>query len=122
MSTFLDTKRAGYRAQRSVSKGASITLVYGCGEFTTSFDCAQRAAGILGNRELRDDGDGIYESIPVLSIPFETSYEAIHKLTAKYSVALVDVVCSDKASTFVLLWKIEQRIIETPQTSESIFE
>lgn len=113
-SPFYEAKLAGYRKQRSVSKGASITLVSGCGEWKTSFDCATRATAVLGSRGLDNQGDGILESIPVLSIPVETSYEAIHKLTARYSVALVDIVCSDSASTFVLLWKIEQRVAEPP--------
>jgi len=109
-SPFYETKLAGYHKQRSVSKGASITLVSGCGEWKTSFDCATRAAEVLGNRGLEEQGDGIYESIPVLSIPIETLYESLLKLTARYSVALVDIVCGAEASTFVLLWKIEQRV------------
>ncbi len=116
-SPFYETKLAGYRKQRSASRGASLTLVSGCGEWKASFDCATRAAGILGSRNLENQGDGILESIPVLSIPIETSYEAIHKLTARYSVALVDIVCRDAASTFVLLWKIEQRVT-AEETSE----
>lgn len=120
MSPFYDTKRAGYRAQRSASQGASITLVSGCGEWKTSFDCATRAAAVLGNRELQDLGDGIFESIPVMGIPTELLCVSLQKLTARYSVALVDLVCTENNSSFVLLWKIEQRVSPTSPTSENI--
>ena len=122
MSLFLETKRAGYRAQRSCSKGASITLVSAPGCFMASFECAARAAEVLGSRDLQDLGDGIIESIPVLCIPLETLEVAIHKLIERFSVALVDLVCDEASSRFVLLWKVDQRVPEPePQmTTESL--
>lgn len=100
---------AGYRAQRSVSKGASITLLASSGCYTAMFDCARKAAEVLGDRDMQELGDGIMESIPLLRIPLETAHDAILKLTAKFSVALVDVVCDDTSSRFVLVWKADQR-------------
>lgn len=65
---------------------------------------------MLGSRELQDLGDGIYESIPMLFVPTEAMNLALQKLTQRFSIALVDLVCDDNSSRFVLLWKIEQRV------------
>lgn len=106
MSALLDTKKESHRAQQSAGAGAGITLVCGCGEYVASFDCASRCAELLGKRELRDMGDGIFESIPVYKIPLEEINGALLKLSARYSVALVDLACEKGSSRFVLVWKI----------------
>lgn len=101
-SLFLAAKQATYRAQRTASQGASITLVYGCGQFTASFDCVARITPILGTRGLGP------EQIPNYAIPFEDAQSAITKLAEKHSVALVDSVCDADSGRFVLIWKIPQ--------------
>lgn len=106
MSQFLDTKRDSYRAQRTASQGAGITLVSGCNEFTANFDCAKHVASILGDRELQDLGDGIFEVIPTFKIPSEDLYSALQKLSARYSVALVEYAMTKNGGQFVLLWRI----------------
>lgn len=105
MSLFTDTKRESYRAQRQASHGAGLTLVNGIGCYHATFECATKLAAILGNRGLSDVGDGLYESIPRYIIPMEGMHEALEKLTAKYSVALIDLA-SDTPTRFCLVWKI----------------
>lgn len=106
MSILRDTKEDSYRAQRQASQGAGITLVYGCGVFIATMDCAKRVATILGDRELQDAGDGIIESIPVYKIPLEEISSALQKLTTRFSVALVDIDVGKNNTRFVLVWKI----------------
>lgn len=106
MSALLDIKKQSYALQRSASQGAGLTLVSSCGCFVATFDCAKKASQVLGNRNLRDAGDGITESIPTYSIPTEDLYASVVKLSARFSVALVEVVADEKGSRFVLLWKI----------------
>ena len=106
-SIFYQTKRNGYRAQRSVSQGADITLLSASGGYVASFECATAAARVLGNRGLQDLGNDI-ESIPHLFIPTEAFNVTCAKLSLKHSVALVDLVC-DGNSRFALVWKIERK-------------
>lgn len=115
MSTFYDTKRASHQQQRAVSQGAGITLVVGAGVYSASFECAEHIARVLGSRELKDAGDGIFESIPVYKIPTEEMFSALQKLALKYSIALVELVCERNGSRFVLVWKIAPTLsLQTP--------
>lgn len=91
---------------KAASQGAGITLLCGCGEFTATFESATRCAEVLGNRELRDAGDGFIEIIPIYKIPLEEIHLALGKLSARFSVALIDLVCDKNTSRFVLVWKI----------------
>lgn len=107
MSALLDTRKASYQQQRAASQGAGITLVVGCGQFVATFECATRCAEVLGSRTLEDAGDGIFEVIPIYKIPLEDISLALAKLSARFSVALVDVACDGKSNLrFVLVWKI----------------
>lgn len=106
MSLFLESKQQSYRSQRAASQGAGITLVCGAGEYTALFDCARSVALVLGDRELKDLGDGINEVIPSFKIPTEELNLALEKICLRFSVALVDFVCEKDTSRFVLLWKI----------------
>lgn len=111
MSLIRDEMRRSYSAQRGVSQGASITLVAMAGYYEARFDCAKRAATILGDRELRD-----CDGIPVLSIPNEELHRSITKLAGTFSVALVDTVTDEAGTRFVLVWKILPR---TPEEAPS---
>ena len=110
MSLQTETRAATYRAQRAVSQGASITLVWWCGEYTASHECAQHCARLLGSRNLGDDG--------IYHIPLEDMHAACKKLSVAFSVALVDLVTDDKGHRFVLVWKITPRPVETDSPAE----
>lgn len=106
MSALLDTKEDSYAQQRNASAGAGITLVYKCGEFHASMICAKRCAEVLGSSALEELGDGLFEVIPRYRISLEDISTALAKLSARYSVALIDLVCDKRSSRFVLIWKI----------------
>lgn len=120
MSLLLDTKRDSYRAQRTASQGAGITLVSGCNQFTASFDCARHVSEVLGTRELQDVGDGIYEVIPFYKIPSEDLYSALQKLSARFSVALIEYAMTKNGGQFVLLWRISPTQNNKPPTSANL--
>lgn len=105
-------KLPGYKQQRGASKGASITLVAGCGVFTALFECATKVAGILGDRGLTELSDGLIDYVPQFSIPVEDLHSVLQKLSKKYSIALVEYTAEAR---YVLLWKIEQAQTQTPQ-------
>lgn len=98
-----DTMRRTYAAQRGVSQGAHITLfAAAAGGYTARFECATRAAGVLGSRNLSGD-----PKCPVLLIPTEDLHRSITKLAETFSIALVDTVTDDQGGTrFALVWKI----------------
>ncbi len=104
-SLLLTTKQSDYSAQRGVSLGAGITLAFRIGHLTAMFNCANHVAEILGDRDLQDLGDGVFESIPIYDIPLADAHKALAKLSAKMSVALVDFECGE-VGRFVLVWKI----------------
>lgn len=113
MSSLSGLKRQGYRLQRSASHGAAITLVSGCGYYSALFECASRCAEVLGNRSLEDKGDGILEIIPSYKIPTEDLFAALQKLSAKFSVALVEFSNAGKmGGMFVCIWRINPATIE----------
>lgn len=119
MPLFADTKKSSYIAQRGASQGAGITLVSGPGQWNASFDCAKRISKVLGNRDLKDAGDGILESIPLYKITSEDLQQSCQKLSAQFSIALVELVCDRAGATrFALLWKIAQL---TPTIPKHIF-
>lgn len=102
MSLLHDTMRRTYAAQRGVSQGAHITLAASSGGYTARFECATRAASILGSRNLSGD-----PKTPVLLIPTEDLHRSITKLAETFSIALVDTVTDDQGGTrFALVWKI----------------
>jgi hypothetical protein len=90
--------RRTYAAQRGVSQGASVTLAAVFGSYQARFECAQRAAQVLGHGALQDGH--------FLFIATEDVYRTVTKLTETLSVALVDTVTDDKGSRFVLVWRI----------------
>lgn len=100
MSLLLAEMRRTYVLQRGVSQGASITIAAVSGGFQARFECAQKAAQILGDRHLVGD---------VLTIPMEDSYRSLLKLAESLSVALVDTVTDENGSRFVLVWKIQPK-------------
>lgn len=105
MAQVQEEMRRTYVAQRGVSQGASLTLTSHVGGYQARFECATKAADILGNRNLGDYGmPG--ESIPVLHIPTEDLHRSITKLAEKHSVALVDTVTDEAGTRFVLVWRI----------------
>lgn len=101
MSLLHDTMRRTYAAQRGVSQGAHITLTATAGGYTARFECANRAAGVLGSRNLFGD-----PKCPVLLIPTEDLHRSITKLAETFSIALVDTVTDDQGTRFVLVWRI----------------
>ncbi len=101
MSLHTETSRRTYAAQRGVSQGAHITLFASSGGYTARFECATRAAGVLGSRHLSGDAKA-----PVLLIPTEDLHRAITKLAETFSIALVDTVTDDQGTRFVLVWRI----------------
>lgn len=101
-----DVKRKGYCLQRSASLGAAVTLVSGCGEFTALFECATRCAEVLGDRGLKDLGDGLIEEIPRYRILTEDLHLALSKLSKRFSIALVEYVLQKDGGRFVPLWRI----------------
>lgn len=116
MSQVLDESRRSYATQRGVSQGASITLTAVSGGFQARFDCAKRAAAILGDRNLTDFATPP-ESLPTLLIPTEELHRSITKLAERYSVALVDTVTDANGTRFVLVWKILPRGAENQGNS-----
>lgn len=92
--------RRTYAAQRGVSQGAHITLSAVSGGFQARFECAERAVGILGDRNLENG---------LLTIPLQDAHSSIMKLAESFSVALVDTVTDEQGSRFVLVWKIAPR-------------
>lgn len=105
MSLVTETMRRTYAAQRGVSQGAHITLTSTALGYQARFECAKRAATVLGDRYLEEHGRNS-ESIPLLTIPLEEMHRAITKLAESYSVALVDTVTDERGSRFVLVWRI----------------
>lgn len=112
--SFSDLKRKGYQQQRNCSQGAAITLVSTAGEFRALFECATRCAEVLGSRELKDLGDGIIEVIPQYTILSEDMFSALGKLTARFSVALVEYTHTRNGGQFVCLWRINPPASSTP--------
>jgi hypothetical protein len=106
MSNFLAVKRQTYVAQRHASLGAAVTLVSGCGEYTASFECAQKVAAVLGDRALENA-----DSVPLYHIAVEDLNSALLKLQKAYSVALVDLSCAENGTKFVPLWRIESSAV-----------
>lgn len=100
-SLFLESKQATYRSLRSVSQGASLSLLHGGDEYVSTFACATAIAAILGDRRL-----SVADGVPRFTIPLEEMPSALTKLSAKHSVALLDVTCGDEGSRFVLVWKV----------------
>jgi hypothetical protein len=101
MSLVTTERRRSYAAQRGVSQGASLTLVSMSGGYRASFECAQRAALVLGTRHLSGD---------TLLIPTEEMSQSLGKLEAHgFSIALVDTVTDEQGSRFVLVWRIVPR-------------
>jgi hypothetical protein len=116
---FAEKKRQGYNQQRAASMGAAVTLVSGAGEFRATFECATRCAEVLGNRDLKDLGDGILDVIPHYSIPTENLYSALGKLTSRFSVALVEYASTDNGGRFVCLWRINPTPSQPPTQGAS---
>lgn len=110
MSLYLDTKLKGYNAQRAASQGASITLVARCGEYSALFECAKRCKEILGDKGYSNLGElDALESIPCFSIPLQEIQTALQKLSARYSVALMEYsfdVNNSDVQRFFLIWRI----------------
>lgn len=104
--SFTETKRQGYQLQRSASNGAAITLVSCAGEFRALFECASRCAELLGDRELKDLGDGIFDVVPSYRILTEELLSSLQKLTQRFSVALVEYAQTKTGGRFVCLWRI----------------
>lgn len=114
-------KRKGYCLQRSASMGAAITLVSHVGEFSAMFECATRCAKVLGDRALKDMGDGITEVIPQYRIPAEDLCAALEKLSKHFSVALLEFTFTKNGGQFVCLWRIavteNKTTYEAPSTN-----
>lgn len=106
MSQVLDETRRSYAAQRIASRGAAITLCPKSAGYEARFDCATRAAEILGTRHLTDYATPP-ERLPILTIPWDDTYKAIQKLAERYSVALIETVTDEGGTRFVLVWKID---------------
>lgn len=100
MSQILSETRRTYAAQRGVSQGASITLFFSSGGFSARFECAKRAASVLGSRHYSDFLH------PHILIPTEELHKSIMRLSEEFSIALVDTVTDEKGTRFVLVWKI----------------
>lgn len=111
MTTSLLTQemRRTYAAQRGVSQGAHITLAAVSGGWQARFECAQRAAGILGDRNLENN---------ILHIPMQDAHSSITKLAESFSVALVDTVTDEQGSRFVLVWKIAPTRLPIPEGAD----
>lgn len=105
--------RRTYAAQRGVSQGASITLAAVSGGFAARFECAQRAAAIIGDRNMQD---------AILTIPIEEAHKSIMKLSETLSVALVDTVTDECGTRFVLVWKITPMRKEVVATTDELDE
>jgi len=118
MPSIAETKRQGYRLQRTASLGAHITLVARCGEFSALFECATKCAEVLGDRALRDVGDGILEVIPSYCIPVEELNLALQKLSKRFSIALVEYAMTRQGGQFVTLWKIERTTVQQPPSTD----
>lgn len=115
-----ETMRRTYAAQRGVSQGAHITLTSTALGYQARFECAKRAATVLGDRYLEEYGRN-GESIPLLTIPLEEMHRAITKLAESYSVALVDTVTDERGSRFVLVWRIAPtKALLHPEVVEAI--
>lgn len=99
MSAAIDPDmRRGYTAQRGVSQGASITLLSVSGGYRARFECAARAAAIIGTRHQNDYGE--------LLIPMDEVFRALGKLSETCSVALLDTVTDQHGTRFALVWLI----------------
>lgn len=105
-SLFLESKQRTYRQIRAASQGASISLFHGCGEYVATFACATAIAAALGG------GAVMEENVPHYRIPLEEIQSALTKLSAKHSVALLDVTCGDDGSRFVLVWKVPAVLVQ----------
>lgn len=105
MSLLLQEMRRTYAAQRGVSQGASITLAAVSGGFQARFECAEKAARVIGDRNLTSSGN-------LLHIPLDEAHKSITKLAETFSVALVDTVTDECGTRFVLVWKIVPRAVE----------
>lgn len=119
MSLFSATKEAAYRAQRAASQGSSITLLASSGGYVATYACATKIAAIIGNRTLTDLGDGIFEVIPELFIPHEEMLQVCRKLSARYSIALVEAVCGESSSKFVCVWLIPVQLQQQAASSDN---
>lgn len=103
MTTYLETRKSSYAAQRSASQGAGITLVSHAGEYVASFDCAKHCAEVLGTRNVGVLKEG---EVQVYRILLAEMHSSLLKLSARFSVALVELVAEAKDTRFVLVWKI----------------
>lgn len=103
MSQAITETRRTYIAQRGVSQGASLTLFFSSGGCTARYECAKRAAEVLGDRHYSNHG------WPLLFIPTEDLQKALSHLSETFSIALVDTVTDEKGTRFALVWKIAAR-------------
>lgn len=115
MSTSLLTQemRRTYAAQRGVSRGAHITLAAVSGGFCARYECAEKCAEVLDNRQFSTAG------FPTFFIPMEVAHKSITKLAETFSVALVDTVTDEQGSRFVLVWKIVPRGLPVAEITEA---
>jgi hypothetical protein len=121
MSPFLESKKGSYQKHRAAAQGAGVILVNLGNVYRATFDCAKRIAGVLGKHGLYDMGDDIYESVPVYDIPSKEMQATCVKLSADYSIALVEYVGDEAGGRFVCIWKIAAPGTEKPeQVSENI--
>lgn len=120
-SLFLDTKLSTYRAVRAASQGASISLFHAAGEYVAMSHCAMSVASVLGGK-----GTHIADGWTEYRIPTAEMLSALMKLSQKHSIALLNVVCGDEGSRFVLVWKIpacaatEPEKISEPQPKDDL--
>lgn len=102
-SLYHQSRLSSWRQIRSASHGAGVSLLNGVGEYVATFDCALAVSRVLGTRGLESGSE-----VPTFKIPTSEVQSAIAKLSARYSVALVDVV-ADKGGElkFVCVWRVE---------------
>ncbi len=115
MSLLSEANATAYRLLKAASQGASLSLVSGFNRFIAYGEDAAKIAKVLGSRD--------YEN-GVLSIPTEDMSSALTKLTATYSVALLDIVSDSNSTRHVLVWKIPAKAVvhaeEASDTTENL--
>ena len=87
---FAKLRKERHAQLRAASKGADVSLLSTEGGFTAYYACAEKIHKHLGH-PISDLGDGLFTSIPTVSIPLPLMCRALDTLHPICSVALLDV-------------------------------
>jgi hypothetical protein len=99
----LELLKDRHRRMKAASRGARVALLNDCNGFTALFEDATMISK-LTDLKPKQLGDGIFESIPVLTIPYSQMPATMAKLVGHASVAMIEMAMQDKITQMVCFY------------------